>query len=29
MNRTGHEVQTRWVESRQPYQRTGNEAVKF
>lgn len=29
MNRTAHEVQTRWLESRQPEARTGNEAEKF
>lgn len=29
MNRTAHEVQTRWLESRQPEDRTGNEAEKF
>lgn len=28
MNRTAHEVQTRWFESRQPEDRTGNEAEK-
>ncbi|MNB66341.1 hypothetical protein D3C81_169140 [compost metagenome] len=29
MNRRAHEVQTRWLESRQPSQRTGNEAITF
>lgn len=29
MNRTAQEVQTRWLESRQPEDRTGNEAEKF
>lgn len=29
MNRTAHEVQTRWLESRRPEDRTGNEAEKF
>ncbi|HAV1840569.1 TPA: hypothetical protein JG919_003858 [Enterobacter hormaechei subsp. steigerwaltii] len=29
MNRTAHEVQTRWLESRQPDDRNGNEAEKF
>ncbi|HHG1365675.1 TPA: hypothetical protein ACPUMB_004934 [Klebsiella pneumoniae] len=29
MNRTAQEVQTCWLESRQPEDRTGNEAEKF
>lgn len=29
MNKTSHEVQTRWLESRQPNERNGNEAEKF
>ena len=29
MNRTAHEVQTRWLESRQPEDRTCNEAEQF
>lgn len=29
MNRTDHEIQTRRLESRQPEDRTGNEAEKF
>ncbi|EGB2672719.1 hypothetical protein ACM9ZQ_19060 [Escherichia coli] len=29
MNRTAHQVQTRWLESQQPEDRTGNEAEKF
>lgn len=29
MNKTAHEVQTRWLESRQPNERNGNEAEKF
>lgn len=29
MNRTAHEVQTRWLESRQLEDRTGNKAEKF
>ena len=29
MNRTAHEAQTRWLESLQPEDRTGNEAEKF
>ncbi|SVM25931.1 transposase [Klebsiella pneumoniae] len=28
-NKTAHEVQTRWLESRQPNERNGNEAEKF
>ncbi|EPY4553235.1 TPA: hypothetical protein ACGSSW_005656 [Klebsiella pneumoniae] len=29
MNKTAHEVQTCWLESRQPNERNGNEAEKF
>lgn len=29
MNRKAHEVQIRWLESRQPDERNGNEAEKF
>ena len=29
MNRTAHGVQTRWLESRQPEDRTANEAEKI
>lgn len=29
MNKTAHEVQTRWLQSRQPNKRNGNEAEKI
>lgn len=29
MNRTRNEVESRWLTSREPSQRTGNEALKF